>query len=321
MAQGPPMFQTSRDQRYAQEDDDADFFASLRPDKSDDSSSGEYPRYEERYEERFEEDEPPVAQHARYEESRHSARIPEPIDPWSDQPDDRTGDVREIPEIDDRRPPTWDSYIDGDDDPYRRSDILVESQTAPTGGKAAGPAQPPIPDDRPPAEAVSGNRLLTVLLFFSGLATSVALWLFDTQAGAVNDSATLMLAAGRVTGLVGEYLLFVQLLMMSRVSWLEEWVGARDLLRWHRWLGTTLVVFVLAHIVFIVYGYAMAAETGVVDQAWTIVTTLPEMLSAVVATGILVVLSLISIRFARTRLPYELWHLIHLSAYLVLLLG
>jgi predicted ferric reductase len=218
-------------------------------------------------------------------------------------------------------PQNWLANDPSREDPYRRSDILVESPTDPSGWKATGPARPPIPDDRPPAEATSGNRLLTVLLFFSGLATSVSLWLFDTQAGAVNDTATFMLAAGRITGLVAGYLLFIQLLMMSRVSWLEEWVGARDLLRWHRWLGTTMVVAVIAHIVFIVYGYALTADTGVVAQTWTIVTTLPEMLSAVAATSILVVIALISIRAAKAKLPYELWHLIHLTSYLVLLLG
>ncbi|WP_030434155.1 ferredoxin reductase family protein [Actinoplanes subtropicus] len=328
------MFQTSREQRFApDEDDDASFFAALRPDKSATSRYEDAPRYDDRY------DDSPIEQHAQYEESRHSRlsepQMPAPADPWTDDYDDRASDVREVPEIDDRRSPTWDTYIDDDEpyrqaedpyrrqaeDPYRRSDILVESQTDPSGWKATGPAQPPIPDDRPPAEAVSGNRLLTILLFFSGLATSVSLWLFDTQAGAINDTATAMLAAGRITGLISGYILFIQLLMMSRVSWLEEWVGARDLLRWHRWLGTTLVVGVLAHIVFITYGYALTAKAKVVDQAWTIVTTFPDMLKAVAATIILVVISLISIRAARNKLPYELWHLIHLTGYLVLLLG
>ncbi|GAB1693419.1 ferric reductase-like transmembrane domain-containing protein [Krasilnikovia sp. M28-CT-15] len=204
---------------------------------------------------------------------------------------------------------------------YARGDIIVEAPTDPSGwrGTEAGPAVPF--DDRPPAESVSGNRLLTVILFFAGLGTSVALWVFDTQAGAVNDTATLMMAVGRVTGLIGGYLLFVQLLMMSRVSWLEEWVGARDLLRWHRWLGTSLVVAVLAHIVFIVFGYAKTAQAGVVQQGIDIITTLPDMISATVATVLLVVISLLSIRAARTKLPYELWHLTHLAAYLVLLLG
>ncbi|MEV4344574.1 ferric reductase-like transmembrane domain-containing protein [Actinoplanes sp. NPDC049596] len=233
-------------------------------------------------------------------------------DPWAAQDDDpRLTDGYGVREVDNWLP----------DDEFRRSDILIESQDEPSGWKTSGSVQPPMDDERPPAEAVSGNRLLTVLLFFSGLATSVALWVFDTQPGAVSDTPTLMLAAGRITGLIGGYLLFVQLLMMSRVSWLEEWVGARDLLRWHRWLGTSLVVFVLTHIVFIVYGYALTGDTGVIDQGWTIITTFPEMISATVATGILVVISLISIRAARAKLPYELWHLIHLTGYLVLLLG
>jgi predicted ferric reductase len=225
--------------------------------------------------------------------------------------------------VDVRPEPSWDTAPAEQnwwpDDTYQRSDIVLESHTDPTGWKAQSLV--PAIDDRPPAESTSGNRLLTVLLFFAGLATSVSLWLFETEAGAVGDLPTLMMAVGRITGLIGGYLLFVQLLMMSRVSWLEEWVGARDLLKWHRWLGTTLVVAVLAHAVFITYGYALTAESGVVDQAVTIVTTLPEMISATVATGILVFISLISIRFARARLPYELWHLIHLTGYLVLLLG
>jgi predicted ferric reductase len=251
-----------------------------------------------------------------YERGRPAA------DPWGDDPGARLDDAYAGPDIDDEPAPAWADPQDPDfDDPYRRSDIVHESQTDPSGWKATGPAQPPIPDDRPPAEALSGNRLLTILLFFSGLATSVSFWLFDTPGGSVNSTATLMLAAGRVSGLVAGYLLFVQLLMMSRVSWLEEWVGARDLLRWHRWLGTSLVVGVLAHIVLIVYGYALTAQSGVVDQGWTIITTFPDMMKAVIATGILVVITLTSVRFARSRLPYEFWHLMHFAGYLVLLLG
>ena len=154
-----------------------------------------------------------------------------------------------------------------------------------------------------------------------GLGTSVSLWLFETEAGAISDVPSLMLAIGRITGLIGGYLLFIQLLMMSRVSWLEEWVGSRDLLKWHRWLGTSLVAFVLVHAVFIIYGYALTADTPVVEQGITIITTLPDMMSALIASGLLVFISLISIRALRTRMPYELWHLIHLAGYAVLLLG
>ena len=68
-----------------------------------------------------------------------------------------------------------------------RGDIIVEAPDA-SGWQGTGPAI--VTDDRQPAEATSGNRLLTVLLFFSGLATSVSLWLFDTQADAAEPTAT-----------------------------------------------------------------------------------------------------------------------------------
>jgi predicted ferric reductase len=330
------MFQTSRDQGFAPGEEDAQFFAGLRaaPDEDDAQYfAGLRPQADQVDDEDAWEQapDPRYSTGTRMTDPRMpSARTP--ADPWAQDNDHLASGKWAVPEVDDRaayqqQPPTWDTYIEqGDyapsiDDPFRRSDIVSESNTDPSGWKATGPARPPIPDDRPPSEAISGNRLLTVLLFFSGLATSISLWLFDTQAGAVNDTATLMLAAGRITGLTGGYLLFIQLLMMSRVSWLEEWVGSRDLLRWHRWLGTSLVVTVLGHIVLIVYGYALTANKGVVDQGLSMVTTFPEMLSATVATGILVFISLISIRAARAKLPYELWHLIHLTGYLVLLLG
>ncbi|GAA0455101.1 oxidoreductase [Paractinoplanes deccanensis] len=309
MAQGPPTFQ----QRSAP-DEDEQYFAGLRgAPEDDDPWSRRSPYAASATASDTDESWARASSGPDTDESwARTASSAGQGDPWGRQdadPQVSTGwDVREV-----------DNWLP--DDEFRRSDILIESQTDPTGWKTTGSVQPPMSDDRPPAEAVSGNRLFTVLLFFSGLATSVALWVFDTQPGAVNDTPTLMLAAGRITGLIGGYLLFIQLLMMSRVSWLEDWVGARDLLRWHRWLGTSLVVLVLAHIVFIVYGYALTGETGVVDQGWTIITTFPEMISATVATGILVLISLISIRAARAKLPYELWHLIHLAGYLVLLLG
>ncbi len=329
-----PAFQ---DQRELPDDDDG-YFAGLRAESRDAEDS--WSRTPARASSRYEDDRP----------SWDSPSMPAPVTtrrgderPSWDSPSRESRSSQTRPSWDapsrESRPswdgpshaaPTWDSMPEWPEqepdpraqpaDPYRRGEVVVESNTSPTGWKA-GTGVPVPEDDRPPAEATSGNRLFTVMLFFSGLATAVALWLFDTQAGAVNDTATLMLAAGRISGLIAGYLLFIQLLMMSRVSWLEEWVGSRDLLRWHRWLGTSLLVMVLAHIVTIVYGYALLAQTGVVDQAWNVVTTFPEMISATIATGLLVLLSFTSIRWLRTHLPYELWHLIHLTGYLVLLLG
>jgi predicted ferric reductase len=260
----------------------------------------------------------------RYPEPRRAEPQPRYPEPRYDRLAPRAGDpTARLADLDARFDMLDSAY---DEPPLDARPGAAPGQRVRTTANALGGRRPPAQEivqsnDRPPAEAVAGNRLLTVLLFFSGLATSVCLWLFDTQAGAINDPATLLIAAGRITGLIAGYLLFIQLLMMSRVSWLEEWVGARDLLRWHRWLGTSLLVFVMAHIAFIAFGYAVQADNPVVSQTWTMITTFEDMLSAAVAAGLLVGVGLLAIRQIRKWLPYELWHLLHLAGYFVLLLG
>jgi ferredoxin-NADP reductase len=72
----------------------------------------------------------------------------------------------------------------------------------------------------------------------------------------------------------------------------------------------------LAHVVLITVGYAAADRSGLVAEAWRLVTTYPGML---LATAALVALSMVvvtSVRAARRRLRYEAWHLLHLYAYL-----
>jgi predicted ferric reductase len=71
----------------------------------------------------------------------------------------------------------------------------------------------------------------------------------------------------------------------------------------------------------IVVGYAKLSEVSIVEQTTTMLTSFEDMVSATIATGILVGVGLVSIRVIRSRMPYELWHVLHLSTYLVLLLS
>ncbi|MEW2352321.1 ferredoxin reductase family protein [Spirillospora sp. NPDC029432] len=169
-----------------------------------------------------------------------------------------------------------------------------------------------------PAARTAGNRLLVVMLFWALLATSVALWVFGTPPSGLSEPAEVVTAAGRVTGLVGGYLLLVQVLLMSRVSWLETWVGGRDLMRWHRRLGAYLLVMVLAHAGYITVGYAMTDGVTIVAETRTLFGTLT---GAFAAVGIMVAISALAIRGLRRRLPYELWHWLHLATYAILILG
>jgi predicted ferric reductase len=172
----------------------------------------------------------------------------------------------------------------------------------------------------PDGERISrtGRRLVRAL-FWVALVLSVGVWWTHTPAGSVTGTAGVLIAAGRITGMVSGFVLLVQILTMSRVAWLETWIGAHDLLIWHRELGGFLPVVVLAHMFLLIFGYAFSAGTSPLAETWTILTTMPAMISAFVATGILVALCVLAIRRIRRRMSYELWYLIHLATYLVLL--
>jgi predicted ferric reductase len=162
---------------------------------------------------------------------------------------------------------------------------------------------------------------LLVLAFWIGLLVGLWLWWSDTPAGSVDGTGAALVEAGRITGMIGGYVLLVQILLMSRVGWLERRVGANELLGWHRDLGGLLVVTVLAHVALITLGYASLEESSVLNETWALLTTYEDMISAFVATGLLVGIGLLAIRAIRAIIPYELWYYVHLTTYAILLLS
>ncbi len=174
--------------------------------------------------------------------------------------------------------------------------------------------------DAPEVGDEGGRRLFRILFFFT-LVTSVALWWFNTPGGSVSGTGAILTAGGRITGMVGGYLLLTQVLLMSRVGWLERWIGAHNLMTWHRELGGALLVLIVSHVVLVVVGYAQEQRASVTHESWTMLTTYQDMISALIATVILVAAAVVSIRAARRRMRYEVWYYLHLSTYLILLLG
>jgi predicted ferric reductase len=165
------------------------------------------------------------------------------------------------------------------------------------------------------------GRILFVILFWFALATSIELWWLDSPARSVTTVAEMMIAAGRITGMVAGFILLAQVLLMSRVGWLERGMGSHALTVWHRELGGYLVVAVLAHLALIIVGYAGDTHTSVLHTTWSLLTTAKAMISAFIATGILVAIGLLAIRSIRRVMPYEVWYYLHLASYLVLLLS
>jgi predicted ferric reductase len=162
---------------------------------------------------------------------------------------------------------------------------------------------------------------LLALAFWAGLIASIAIWWFNTPAGSVDGTGTALIEAGRVTGMIAGYVLLVQILLMTRVRWLDRILSANNLVLLHRDLGGLLVAVVLAHVATVIVGHSIMDGSSLWGATSTVLNGYPDMISAFVATGLLVVVGILAIRRLRTALPYEIWYRLHLVSYGVLILG
>lgn len=169
--------------------------------------------------------------------------------------------------------------------------------------------------DRPTREgsvaALIGIGALLVLL----------MWWRDTPPATLQDLGQGLTAAGRVTGLLGTYLIVIGVLLMSRVTWIDSLIGMDRLAVWHRRNGQYTLCLLVAHAVLTIWGYAVTAQTGILSETKSVVLTYTDMLAATVGLGLLVVVGVVSARAVRRRVGYQTWYFIHLYTYLALALS
>ncbi|MCG6493928.1 ferric reductase-like transmembrane domain-containing protein [Kitasatospora sp. A2-31] len=180
--------------------------------------------------------------------------------------------------------------------------------------RSANPAHRAAP--RRPAAA---GPTAVLGLIAAGALGVVFLWWTNTSA--VTGAAGWLTGAGRITGLLAGYAAPVLLLLMARLPPLERGVGADRLARWHAFGGRWLVSVVTAHVLTIVWGYALTDGRGLLAEGVEITFHFPEMLKATVATLLMLGTGVVSARAARRRLSYEAWYYLHLATYLAVALA
>ena len=167
--------------------------------------------------------------------------------------------------------------------------------------------------------SIGAAEILTVLIANGVLI--LAMWLRHGGLAQLSTLGGQLTAIGQLAALYGTYLALVQLVLMSRSPWLDQVFGMDGLAAAHRWLGFATVWLLLGHGIFTTVGYALGDRTNVIAEFWTLATTYPYVLMAVVSGGLFAAVAISSIRAARRRLSYETWYGIHLYAYLAIALG
>ncbi|HEX6508069.1 MAG TPA: ferric reductase-like transmembrane domain-containing protein, partial [Chloroflexota bacterium] len=111
------------------------------------------------------------------------------------------------------------------------------------------------------AQALMSWALSIVVLGIA--AVILGLWLHGGGVTAVHDVAGAFISVGRLTGLLGAYLLLIQVLLVARLPFLEWIAGFDKLTRWHRVNGKACLYLILAHVATITIGYAMTDRLSI----------------------------------------------------------
>lgn len=167
--------------------------------------------------------------------------------------------------------------------------------------------------------AVGRRRLAAGLigLVVAGNAVGITwLWVHGGNL-TIHSTGDLFTSIGRLTGLQSAYLALIQVVLLARIPALERVIGFDRLTRWHRWNGHVCIDLVVAHVVFIVWGYSLLDRFTLGKEIRTMLGggIYPGMITATIGTALLLGVVATSLVIVRRRLSYEWWYAVHLLAY------
>lgn len=154
-----------------------------------------------------------------------------------------------------------------------------------------------------------------------GFGAVVASVIVNESRGSLAAPGGPMTALGRLAGLTGTYLILIMVVLIARVPWLERTVGQDRLIRWHRRVSPWAIGLITAHVLLITIGYAQAARSSALGEAWVLLRSYRDILAAAVGFGLLILAGITSYRAVRRRMRYETWWVVHLYLYIGLALA
>jgi len=154
------------------------------------------------------------------------------------------------------------------------------------------------------------------LLALANAAVVVSLWLAAGGPADVHDTSSALTSAGRVAGLLGAYLVLVELLLLARIPLLERLYGFERLAVAHRINGRVAISLLLAHAALITAGYTTGDRISLPGEVERLITGYPGVITAIAGLALLTAVAITSAVAVRRRLRYETWHFVHLYAYL-----
>jgi predicted ferric reductase len=172
-----------------------------------------------------------------------------------------------------------------------------------------------------PDEPSGPGQLSIVGFFLVGLWFVLLLWWLATGDVPVKTLADRLNTVGRLTALVGTYLLLWQLLLLARLPWLERAFGMARTVWLHRWNAYLALGLITVHVVTQTVGYQLDDGFSTLNQLGDFIQHYEGLLMAIAGFVLLIVVTALSITIVRRRLSYETWYFVHLYSYLAIALA
>lgn len=149
-----------------------------------------------------------------------------------------------------------------------------------------------------------------------GLGLTLAIQITTLSASDFGDIYSQIITASRFFALTGSYLAIIGLLLIARISWIENVLGHDRLVTWHRKSMPYALYFITLHVLLVTLGYAGLDQIRIGSEFWIMITTYPWMLPATLGFVLLLIAGVTSYRIFRQSISYETWWVIHLYTYL-----
>lgn len=160
-----------------------------------------------------------------------------------------------------------------------------------------------------------------VALFFANGAVVVLIWWGGLEPHSLDSLAGRLNAAGRIAGLVGTYLVLVQLVLRTHVPWLVATFDSDALKAAHARNAYAAFALIAAHAVLQLVGYALNARVDLVRQLADLVLHYEGVLLAIFSLVVLTALMILSLDGFRRRVAWPVWRALHLFTYVAVALS
>ena len=166
-------------------------------------------------------------------------------------------------------------------------------------------------------QSPSASRMLdTDVGALIGFLTLVVVGVWSHHGGIANigtSTVKTMTALAQITGLLCSEAGLLGLVLITRTPHLERKYGLDRLFIWHRLLGVAMSLFLLLHIVFSVWAWAI--PDGVFNAISSLTGGEPYMALTTIGSIIIGLVTVSSLKWFRNRLSYEMWYFLHLTVY------